>query len=81
MKTAFTLNTRSNKDNIATATLVAIGLFALASGVFTSSPAVANHASDVAVQKLDTIVVTASRAPDARLDTIVVTASRKTSQA
>jgi len=81
MKTAFTLNTRSNKDNIATATLVAVSLFALASGIFTSNPAVANLAADVAVQKLDTIVVTASRAPDARLDTIVVTASRKTSQA
>ncbi len=77
MKTAFTLYSRNNKDNIATASIVAISLFALASGAFTSSPAVAQHETDTAIQKLDTIVVTASRAPDAILDTIVVSASRK----
>ena len=74
MKTEFT---RSNKDNIATAALVAVSLFALASGVFTSSPAAANHETDLAVQQLEAIVVTASRGPDATLDTIVVTAPRK----
>ena len=71
MKTAFT----SNKDNIAISSILAVSLLALASGLFNSNTAVASHA--VAVQKLDTIVVTASRAPDAVLDTMVVTASRK----
>ncbi len=73
MKTEFF---RSNKDNVATSTLVAIMLFATASGVFNSSPAEANRSAD-AIQKMDTIVVTASRSADIRLDTIVVTASRK----
>ena len=73
MKTEFN---STNKDNIATATVLAAGLFALAIGVFNSRPAVVIHAADVAVQKMDTIVVTASRAPDATLETIVVTASR-----
>ena len=72
MKTAFN---NSNKDNVAITTLIAAGLFVLASGLFSSNAAVASQA--VAVQKLDSIVVTASRAPDVRLDTIVVTASRK----
>ena len=71
MKTAFTSN---NKDNIAITTLLAVILFALMSGVFNSNPAVAKQV--VGVQKLDTIVVTASRAPDAVLDIMVVTASR-----
>ena len=74
MKTAF-----NNKDNVAIATLIAAGLFALASGLFSSNAAVASQA--VAVQKLEPIVVTASRAPDVRLDTIVVTASRKIDRA
>ncbi|MEO8101124.1 MAG: hypothetical protein ABI790_01270 [Betaproteobacteria bacterium] len=81
MKTEFTLNIRSNKDNIASATILAVCLFALASGALTSSPAAANHATEVAVQVLDPIVVTASRGPDATLDTIVVSASRKTQRA
>lgn len=72
MKTAFTSN---NKDNIAITTLIAAGLFAIASGLFSSNAAVANDAATV--QRLDTIIVTASRAPDAILDTMVVTASRK----
>ena len=72
MKTAF--NNR-NKDNIATSILLVASLFALATGVVTSNPDVANQA--VAVQRVDTIVVTASRAPDVTLDTMVVTASRK----
>jgi hypothetical protein len=76
MKTAFT---STNKDNIAITTLLAVSLFALASGLFNSNATVASQA--VAVQKLDTIVVTASRAPDVRLDTIVVTASRKIDRA
>ena len=71
MKTAFS----SNKDNIAISTILAVSLLALVSGLFNSDTAVANQA--VAVQKLDTIVVTASRAPDAVLDTMVITASRK----
>ena len=74
MKTEFS---RSNKDNIATFTLVAITLFALASGVFNSRPAAASHTGETIAQKMDTIVVTATCAPDAILDTIVVTASRK----
>ena len=71
MKTAFT----SNKDDIAITTILAVSLFALASGVFNSNQDVDKKAA--AVQKLDVIVVTASRAPDAVFDTMVVTASRK----
>ena len=76
MKTAFNGN---NKDNVAITTLIAAGFFVLASGLFSNNAAVASQA--VAVQKLDTIVVTTSRAPDVRLDTIVVTASRKINRA
>jgi len=72
MKTAFT----SNKDNVAISAILAVSLLALAGGLFNSNAAVASQA--VAVQKLDTIVVTATRSPDAVLDTMVVTASRKT---
>ena len=78
MKTEFA---RSNKDNIATAAIVAVTLFAVASGLFNSRPAAANHEVEIAVQKMDTIVVSASRGPDAKLDTIYVTASRKNSRA
>ena len=73
MKTEFSSN---NKDNIAISTILAASLFAIASGLYNSNAAVATEA----VQKLDTIVVTASRAPDAILDTMVVTASRKNSR-
>ena len=76
MKTAFTSN---NKDNIAITTLLAVSLFVLVSGVFTSNQAVTKQA--VTVQKLDTIVVSASRSPDAVFDTMIVTASRKMSRA
>lgn len=76
MKTAFISN---NKDNVAITTVIAAGLLILASGLFSSNAAVANETVDV--QKLDTIVVTASRSPDAVLDTMIVTASRKTSRA
>lgn len=72
MKTAFT---STNKDNIAITTLIAVSLFAIASGLFNSNKAVANEADTV--QRLDTIVVTASRTPVTILDAIVVTASRK----
>ena len=71
MKTAFT----SNKDNVAISTILAVSLFALVSGLFDSNAAVASQVA--AVQKLDTIVVTATRAPDAVFDIMVVTASRK----
>jgi len=73
MKTAFN---NSNKDNVAISTILAVSVFALASGLFNSNTAVASQT--VAVQKFDTIVVTASRSPDAILDTMVVTASRNT---
>ena len=76
MKTAFTSN---NKDNIAITTLLAVSLFVLASGVFNSNQAVAKQVG--AIQKFDTIVVTASRSPDAVLDTMVVTVPRKISRA
>ena len=76
MKTAFTSN---NKDNIAIATLIAVSLIAIASGLLNSNKAVANEA--VTVQRLDTIVVTASRTPVTILDTMVVTASRKNDRA
>ena len=76
MKTAFTSN---NKDNIAIATLIAVGFFVVANGLFNSNAAVASQA--VAVQKLDTIVVTASRTPVTILDTMVVSASRKINRA
>ena len=71
--------TDANKDNIAISTILAVSLFALSSGLFSSNAAVAKQT--VAVQKLDTIVVTASRSPDAVLDTMVVTASRKAHRA
>ena len=76
MKTAFTSN---NKDNIAITTLIAVSLFAIASGLFSSNKAVANEADTV--QRLDTIVVTASRVPVTVLDTMLVTASRKNDRA
>ena len=76
MKTAFN---STNKDNVAITTVIAAGLFVLASGLFSNNTPVANET--VAVQKLDTILVTASRSPDAILDTMIVTASRKMSRA
>ena len=76
MKTAYKL---SNKDNIATATLIAVSLLVVAGGLFNSNAAVASHVATV--QKMDAIVVTASRLPAATLDTIVVTASRKINRA
>ena len=72
--------TRSNKDNVALSTLLAVTLFAIASGLVTSNPASASHAPAV-VQKMDTILVTAPRAATVTLETIVVTAPRNTSHA
>ena len=72
--------TSSNKDNVGIATILVVSLFAVANGVFISKSATANHATHAAVQKLDIIVVSASRVPDATLDAIVVTALRKISQ-
>ena len=71
--------TSNNKDNVGIATILAVSLFAIASGIFVSNPAVANHATHAAVRKMDAIVVTASRVPEATFDTIVVTASRNIS--
>jgi len=78
MKTKFS---RSNKDNIASASILAAGLFALASSIFNSTPAAASHPAVLSVQKMDAIVVTAPRVAHTTLDTIVVTAPRKISHA
>ena len=74
--------TTSNKDNVAISTiLVVVALLFLAGGLFTGNRAVANQVAAVGVQKLETIVVTAPRAPDTTFETIVVTASRKSPHA
>lgn len=73
--------TTSNKDNVAISTILVVALLFLAGGLFNGNRAVANQVAAVGVQKLETIVVTAPRAPDATLETIVVTASRKSPQA
>ena len=75
MKTEFN---SINKDNIATSTLLVASAVALAIGLFSSNGADAKPAAStlVAVQKMDTIVVKASRI-DAKLPTMIVTASRK----
>ena len=77
MKTEFTSTT--NKDNVATSTLLVATAVALAIGLFSSNGAEAKPAPAAvsAVQKMDTIVVKASRI-DAKLPTMIVTASRKT---
>jgi hypothetical protein len=74
-----TINTRSNKDNIASATILAVSLLFVAGGLFNSSAAEA--APKAAVQKLETITVTAPRIKTTKLETMVVTAPRVTSQA
>ena len=76
MKTTFISN---NKDNIAISTLIIVSLFVIVSGLFNSNKTVASEA--VTVQRLDTIVVTASRTPVTILNTMVVTASRKNDRA
>ena len=77
MKTQFAT---TNKDNVATATLIAVALFAAAAGLFSSNPASASRPAD-AVQKMAPIGVTASRSADVTLDTIYVVASRKITRA
>ena len=67
----------SRNDNVATSIILAAGLLAAATGVFAKPAAV----SQPAVQRMDTIVVTAKRGVDTRLVTIVVRASRNLSQA
>lgn len=75
-----TFNTRSNKDNIASATILSVSLLFVAGGLFNSNHAEA--ATKAAVQKMDTITVTATRiAPAVKMETMVVTAPRSTSQA
>ena len=74
-----TINTRSNKDNIASATILAVSLLFAAGGLFNSNAAEA--APKTAVQKLETITVTAPRIKHATLETMMVTAPRLTSQA
>jgi hypothetical protein len=71
-----TENTSSNKDNIAISTILVAGLLFLASGMVSSNHAAAVHVAACDVQRLETIVVTAPRGPDATLETIVVTAPR-----
>ena len=73
--------TTSNKDNVAISTILVAALLFLAGGLFTGNRAVANQVAAVGVQKLETIVVTAPRAPDTTFETIVVTASRKSPHA
>ena len=74
MKTEFINST--SKDNVATSTLLVASVVALAIGLFSSNGAEAKPAV-TAVQKMDTIIVKASRI-DAKLPTMIVTASRKT---
>lgn len=73
MKTDIT----SSKDNIASATILAVTLFFVTMGVFSNAPVAANHTARATIQKLDTLVITVSRTPDATLETMAVTASRK----
>ena len=70
----------SRKDNLTSAALLAATFIAIVGGIVTSNDA---HAVKVApqmeVQRMETIVVAASRiTPIARMETIVVTASRNT---
>ena len=83
MKTEFTLSKASNKDNIATATVLAIGMFAVAGSLLTSIQAEATPTVTPVnvVQKLEPIVVTAPRIKRTSLETVVVTAPRNTSHA
>jgi len=74
-----TINIRNNKDNIANTTVFAVSLLFMVAGLFNSNAAEA--APKAAVQKMDTITVTAPRIKHATLETIVVTASRSTRQA
>ena len=68
-----------NKDNFALASILALGVITIAGSLFTSNYAVAKQSTQPAIQKMDAIVVTASRSADAKLSTIVITASRSSS--
>lgn len=81
MKTEFTLSKLSNKDNIATSAVLAVTFLAITAGLFTSTSAVASRAPVAGVQKMETIVVTASRVAPVMLETIIVTAPRNRSHA
>lgn len=65
-----------NKDNVGIAIILAVSFFAVANGIWASKPESANQLTHTAVQKIDAIVVTASRMPDAVRGTIVLAASR-----
>jgi hypothetical protein len=77
MKNAFT---STNKDNVASISTIALAFAIIVSGAFGSSNASAQQRSDSAIQKLDTIVVTASRGVDATLSPMIVKASRSASR-
>jgi len=65
------------KDNVATVAIITAAMIAIFSSLVSSADASAGQ--NVAVQKMEAIVVTAPRVDVAHLDTIVVTASRETS--
>lgn len=74
MRTNFTT---IQKDNVASATLLAATLIAIMGSMVTSSDARADKAMQMEVQKMETIIITAPRIQQvSRLETIVVTASR-----
>ena len=77
MKTTFNTNL---KDNVAAATLLAATFIAIMGSVVTSNDAHAvKTAPQMEVQRMETILVTASRVEQVvKLETIVVTASRNT---
>ncbi len=65
------------KDNIATAAILAATFIAIVGGVMDSTDALADQAvAQLPMQRMETIMVTASRDEAFKLDTIIVTASR-----
>ncbi len=77
MKTAFNTN---RKDNVASATLMAVTFITIMAGVLTSGDARAvKVVPQMEVLRMETILITAPRIQQiARMETIVVTASRET---
>lgn len=74
MRTNFTT---IQKDNVASAALLAATFIAIMGSIVTSSDARADKAMPMEVQKMETIFVTAPRIQQvSRLETIFVTASR-----
>lgn len=71
MKTEF-----NSKDNVA-ATLLFLTLITIVIAMLASGHARANPGETIAVQKLETIVVTAQRPQVFKLEPIVITASRR----